>query len=300
MSNAPYNPNVERVALASNGGVVYWKTSDTPRDLLVTALSGAGLENLIPSPRAPEAILVSSLKALASRHKTDDVEFIITRTTDPKTFVVHFTQICSATYCTPAGIYTVDDIGVVSVAGYPAQAVPFSQEEIQAQFQFQASVVSGAALGKVLVNVLATLGAVTLRPSGAIYWVPQDGLPQVEYIASVLGQANEKVRVYVLHTVLDAQAITAVRDALVAEVTAASHQVREDLKSNDLGERAIQTRKKNAKALHERVSQYELIFGETLATLHEAIQVAETEIHAAEVLEESADLDGIFSTSGAE
>ena len=74
---------------------------------------------------------------------------------------------------------------------------------------------------------------------------------------------------------MDTETVRAVSDAIVDEVLKASGSLADEIREGKLGEQAIETRKQRAKALHARVSEYELILGQAMAHLHQVICVAE-------------------------
>lgn len=288
--------SLEHVKINAQGAVVYWKTADTDRRDLQHALTCHGLEQYLPAQRTPATVLHGALKLLAGRHKTDKVDYAVIRTEDPAIngYEVHDAFLGVQNVVTFAGRYKIDETGVVTCESPYTRDAAFPLEEVQSAVSSQANIVPGASIGRILVNYVKAQHAVTLRPEGAIYWVPEESVPAIEKIAQALTNANDKVKVYLLRTVLDDAAIEAVRDALVSEITQAAEEIRGDLKANPLGDRAIQFRKTKAQQLHERVTRYEAILGETLSVLHAAVQVSETELQATEALEDAHLLDHIY------
>lgn len=58
----------------------------------------------------------------------------------------------------------------------------------------------------------------------------------------------------------------------MAEVTAAATTIAEDVATGTLGDEALENRRKEATALHDRISQYEVILNETLDGLHTTVE----------------------------
>ena len=80
---------------------------------------------------------------------------------------------------------------------------------------------------------------------------------------------------YVLRHRLDADAVRAVRDAVVAEVQAEADRICEEVAAGDLGGRALETRKKQAADLRQKVLLYEDLLSVGLAGLHQAVDRAD-------------------------
>src|SRR4029078_532883 len=81
--------------------------------------------------------------------------------------------------------------------------------------------------------------------------------------------------VYVLRHRLDADAVRAVRDAVVSEVRAEAFGICDEVTAGDLGGRALETRKKQAADLREKVLLYEDVLNVGLAGLHHTIDPAD-------------------------
>ena len=80
---------------------------------------------------------------------------------------------------------------------------------------------------------------------------------------------------YVLRHRLDADAVRAVRDAVVAEVQAEADRIRDEVAAGDLGGRALETRKKQAAELRDKVLLYEDLLSVGLPGLHTAVDQAD-------------------------
>jgi hypothetical protein len=172
-----------------------------------------------------------------------------------------------------------------------------NQTAIQAAFDRHKSQLTGAAIGKLLVDVLARAGGTTLRESGGVYWVPEESVQAVERMAAFVEECGEDGgnRVYLLRTAMDESTVRAVRDAITAEVTKEANAIVNELKENDFGDEALTRRQLAAASLHARVSRYERILGEAMSTLHEVVRVAEQAGAAADSVRESNEVfDGLF------
>jgi len=90
--------------------------------------------------------------------------------------------------------------------------------------------------------------------------------------------------VYVLRHRLDAESVRAVRDAVVAEVQNEAKRIQEDVLQGDLGGRALETRKKLAQALRDKVLLYEDVLNVGLVDLHRVVDAADQAAASAALL----------------
>jgi hypothetical protein len=125
--------------------------------------------------------------------------------------------------------------------------------------------------------VVESLGGIRLRPGGAVYWVPGPRLGAWAEAAEAAEAAADDGRnaVYVLRHRLDADAVRAVRDAVVGEVLSEAGRICEELTGGELGGRALETRKRQAAELREKVLLYEDLLSVGLGGLHEAVDRAD-------------------------
>jgi hypothetical protein len=294
--NTPTTAGVENVAIRANGAVVYWKTSDTSRGRLLGALDAVDLLELLPKQREPHAILRAALLQLCNANGTGDRKYIVVERKAPKVqgYQIHSVdkQDGQDSIVAFQGGYRLDEYENIVHDGDPQHQQAFDVPSVVAVYSYQQNIVPAATVGRVLVGAVQRIGGVCLRPAGGIYWVPEDVLLSIRALALVLNGANADCKVYIINTVLDDAAIDAVKDALVAEVTAITASIRQELVENKLGEQAVKHRKAQAKYLHERVSRYEGIFGEALDALHAAVNVTEQELKAAEAIDDNNEFFG--------
>ncbi len=283
---------LEKVNVSANGAIVYWQAADTNRDKLRAALEVAGLDKFMPDPREAYAVLRSSLKALAAEHKKVDSEVIVLphKNHEQNGYDIQFVEKHEARN----DVLYLGEAKIGDVGPEQSGALPWDFTQLYAQYQYQANHVSAAGVGKVLVNAVHYLGGVCLRQAGGVYWVPQDSMQQLDAVADAFKAANDKIKVYPIHTVMDQHAIEAVRDALFAEVTDILAKTKAELAENKLTERVLGNRKRSAVELHDRVKRFEEIFGQTLETLHDAVRATELELEAATALEDEKVFGNLF------
>jgi hypothetical protein len=132
-------------------------------------------------------------------------------------------------------------------------------------------------LSAALVRVVDTLGGTRLRPSGAVYWVPGPKLDEWARVGRAVEAAADggASAVYLLRHRFDADAVRAVRDAVVCEVQSEAERIQAGVAAGQLGGRALETRQELATALREKVLLYEDLLSIGLAGLHRAVDAAD-------------------------
>ncbi len=166
---------------------------------------------------------------------------------------------------------------------------------LQEQYDVAKATLGGNAIGRSLVEIMASLKGTALREAGGVYWIPDEGVAVWERVISAFQEAGQS-KVYLMRTVMDSQTVRAVSDAIVGEVLAASGMLADEIRSGQLGEVALETRKERAQSLHRRVSEYEQILGQTMQHLHQVIGIAEMAAASATAMREDVTVfDGIFA-----
>ena len=126
-------------------------------------------------------------------------------------------------------------------------------------------------------KAVEALGGTRLRPTGAVYWVPGPKLDDWSSIARAVEAASDgrPSAVYVLRHRMDADAVRAVRDAIVAEVQGEAGRILDEVNAGDLGGKALEARRKQAKDLSDKVALYEHLLSVGLDDLHRAVDAAD-------------------------
>ena len=109
------------------------------------------------------------------------------------------------------------------------------------------------------------LGAVSLRDSGGVYFIPRMNVEAWNKIANALEEAGSTIfRIPAMRT---AEAVAAITDAITAEAADMAQKIEDELlKTGEeaLGKRALNTRVKESMALLEKLSTYEELIGKQL------------------------------------
>jgi hypothetical protein len=157
---------------------------------------------------------------------------------------------------------------------------------VNAAFRRHAGRIPAAQLSACLVRVVEFLGGTRLRPTGAVYWVPGPKLDEWAQVARAVEAASDgrPSSVYLIRHRLDADAVRAVRDAVVGEVQAATARIAEEVAAGDLGTRALETRRQQAHDLRDKVLLYEDLLSVGLADLHRAVDAADQAAATASLL----------------
>jgi hypothetical protein len=83
---------------------------------------------------------------------------------------------------------------------------------------------------------------------------------------------------------MDADAVRAVRDAIVAEVTGQAAALHEEVLSGELGTRALEHRRALADSLRDKILLYEDLLQQSLPALHDAVDTVDQTAAAAVLL----------------
>jgi hypothetical protein len=159
-------------------------------------------------------------------------------------------------------------------------------EPITTQFNKQLGLVRPASITTSLTAIIGHLGGTPLRPNGCVYWLPEYSIGKWIQVTDVIAGASHNGRnaVHIIRHDLDADAILAVKDAIMAEIQTAVHRIADDLSTGDMGERALDNRQQQARELRGKIAEYEKILSVGLGQLHSAIDDTEVAIGQAALL----------------
>lgn len=260
------------------GCIVYWNCLATDRESLSDGLDGLDMGHLLPNKRTPESALFHALKAFTPSGKRSDfiVEPLKSRG-DNGYEVVEVKRGVSSNDYTPAFSASIDKAsGVVRVIEGSWEYSDINGVNLQILYDKFRNTLSGSSVGACLVDVCQYLKGTSLRPSGGIYWLPEDVIDKWDEVSSVVFDASVSPdgdsSVYRLRTVLDENAASAVIDAITAEVTTQSDEILDGI--GELGERALRTREDRSRELKKKVEHYEQMLGESLDKLKSVCDIA--------------------------
>jgi hypothetical protein len=262
------------------GAVVFWSLGEwTELDKLRHDFSGLGLEGFIPEPRTPAACLKDALdacypltKQMVRPLKTKDGFVVVeeTRGQDENQYRTLLTA-------------RVDPITLqVNVYPYDYQVA----KDVLASFNRHLGLLRPAQVTGALVKYIESVGGTKLRPNGGLYWLADHKLATWLEAASAVERAGlgKAHSVYLLRTVMDADAVRAVQDAVTQEIMTEAESLHKEVLGGELGERALEHRRGAAMRLREKTREYEEILGVGLESLRLAVDKLEDAAAAAALL----------------
>ena len=147
---------------------------------------------------------------------------------------------------------------------------------LQTSFVGFVSTVPASQLTKTMVAIVMSLGGVTMRPSGGIYWLNVDHWEKWQALCASIEACGPKNRFDACRVVFDQNCIEAIKQALTNEIAREAKLIEETLNDPETGLRAAATAEKRAQALRSKISSYEEAFGVALSELHHTMDEATT------------------------
>jgi hypothetical protein len=267
------------------GGMAMWVLSEwSDRKPLLAGLTAMGLEKYCPEPRTPPAALkdaLSEIFPLATqlvRPLKDKTGFTVVEESRGNHTNDYHTLVTAK----------IDQNLQIEVSPYDAGLTA----KIAGLYNTHLGLLRSMNVGAALVKLLANLHGTTLRPGGGVYWLPETAIAEWKELTEVIEPAGhgKPNSLYLLRTLMDADAVRTVGDAISGEVMREAARIQREIESGDLGERALESRKEEAQDLAEKVRVYESILH---INLNRCSETAESALNSATV----AAL--VLSTSGA-
>jgi hypothetical protein len=171
------------------------------------------------------------------------------------------------------------------------------EERIRESFSGYCTLVPTSQLTNVMVEIVMSLGGVTMRPAGGIYWIPECHWTRWKALADAVEQTGPKNRCDACRVILDENCLKSVREALTAEVNREAATINATLNDPETGKRAASTATNKAQALREKIAQYETAFGIAMTDLSKAMDDATT-IEATATLMDVANQMDLFAIAG--
>jgi hypothetical protein len=265
------------------GAVTFWSLSEwTARDRLLDGLAALGLERFVPEPRPLAAALREALEQVLGgprvlvRPLSRRDGFAVVREERGEASNAYEQQLV-------ARVAPDNGATVPSIRFAPDDERARQVRDVCLQ---QLGLVHAAQVSTALVSLVEHLGGTRLRPGGAVYWIPGYTVDAFQRAARAVEAAAEgrPGAVYLLRHRMDADAVRAVRDAVVAEVQVEARRIRDEVQSGELGERALENRRGQAGELRRKVLLYEQVLETGLTALHEVVDEADQTAAAATLL----------------
>lgn len=252
------------------GSTTFWTIGEqTRRSALLAGYTAVGFEKYTPEPRPPSGALHDALRQCLGGPR------VLIRPLDDKDGFTVVEEVRG----TSRNSYTNTLTAKINPKTLQIEFTPFDDRAtaIVGAFNTSLGMLKPAQVSASLVNILDFLGGTRLRPTGAIYWLPEHRLEQWRQVVAVVESAGvgRPNAVYLLHNLMDADAVRAVRDAIVADVSSEAERIHKEVIEGELGERALENRRTQAEDLRQRIALYEELLGVGLASLTEAVDRAD-------------------------
>ena len=140
-----------------------------------------------------------------------------------------------------------------------------------------------------LIDIAYKLGAVSLRESGGVYFIPRDNTSIWMKVAAALDAAGSSV--FTIPAMKTAEAVAAITDAITAEAVALTQKMEDELMATGddaLGKRALGTRVQAAMELLSKLSTYETLIGKQLE-VRQRVELLSANVTAAAMTAASAE-----------
>lgn len=303
------NPDAElfiaREATDACGAVSYWRAGgDVSIDALGKAWVDAGLDvKLLKKAPGPETALRRAVLELAVRQQIDsDTErrVLIRPQKEAATWAVveEIVQKGHKPIYTPLVV-----VSFVNGAPLVAQSLgTYAQEQeitktVTKNFAAQQGLYAPSDITGWLVKLAYKCGAVTLRDSGGVYFIPQDAMAFWNKAATVIETVtNQSHRVFRIPAMRNTEAMAAIIDAITVEAEQLVAAIEKEMGATGeeaLGARALKTREAEAAAaaMLAKVEKYEKLVDQQL-NVRERVEGLKAAIVAAAMTSESAETQG--------
>lgn len=268
-----------------DGSVAFWTLTDkTDRVTLETGLKDIGLQSLMPPMRPGPAILRDALQDACGNART-----LIRPLGDRRGFAV-VDEVRGATTNSYLERFTVKaqdlngSIGLEFGGNYHNDSA-----KVRLSCAEWHGIASSDQVANVLVRAVAMFSGISLRPSGAIYWIPGSAVNQWTALGRVIENAGGGSRVYRISHDFDDEAVKAVRDAVIHEIQSETQRIEDDVMNGDLGKRALESRELEAQAMRAKVQLYQGLLSTGLDALTTHLDALEQSIATASLMASAID-----------
>jgi hypothetical protein len=268
------------------GVMSYWHAADCDRESLRKALATIGLDRFLPTVRRPSALLKETVQDWVQENlaATQGSRFMVRPLKGEGVTVVEEVQGQDDNAYSTRFTAKIEDPDAARVVTTPMQNC---ESDLRLKYRNLQEVVTGPQVTHMLVEIIDSLGGLTLRQNGGLYWLHGDKLATWAAVAqavegtTLMGQTST---VYVLKQLMDEQGIRAVHDAAVREVTTECERINEEVLGGGLGKRALEQRQMHIKHLRIKMQALSDMLGGSLVKLEEAMDAADTAVCGAVLL----------------
>lgn len=274
------------------GGIVFWSLSKEPIQLsaLTAALLAEGSTALPPEPPSDivalhrACVVVSKILKLDLHGRERGKWALVSRPTveQADNGPAYGMGIQKLSYPIEATAELRDD-GALNLTGSDRFL-----ELLPSEYNLQRGVISSQDIGSWLCKKLAALDAVSLRPTGGFYFLPQHQVQKWERISRALRKCSRHT-VFGLPAMKSAGAVEAILQAITNDTESALQKIDEAIPT--AGKRSLESREKETAALLDRVSKYEALLGMKLDGLKEVLERTRQAVATAMLMASSGDDD---------
>lgn len=269
-------------SLRIGGAITLWNLSEfSDQQELERGLTNLGLEKFAPARRPPVAALREAMQEVVGGPRIlirplDDKNGWCAVKEDRGKHINQYDHVLTA---------RIDDALRISFSPFDERA-----QKVVDRFNQHAGYLHAADVSRALVEILDSMVATSLRPRGAVYWLPQYRVNEWDRVAKVVEDASvgRLSAVYLLRNIMDGDACRAVMDSVIAEVKTKADGIDREVREGNLGVRGLEHRQAIAQELRKKVSEYEDLLGVELLRLHEIVDQTETAACRAAVLASAA------------
>lgn len=270
----------ERKQLKVDGCITFWTVAyHVNLADLIDGLTAVGFNKFAPQRRTAMAALRDAIddmfpgtayrvEALADRLAYEVVQ--ITRGQERNSFDHHLRV-------------KIDKDNQIECVPHNADTV----DELVRGFNKHLEMVRAPQVTQSLLAIIGSLHGIAIKPGGHVYWLPGHMLDMWRQV----GEGIEKARtggtrntVEMLQHEFDPRAVRAVRNGIIAEVTAAATRMHTEIMSATLGKRALESRQSEVADLRIKLNLYEELLDTGLTELRAQLTVADEAACAAALL----------------
>lgn len=259
--------------LLAGGAVVYWKAAPkSSKDALCSELTRLGLERFCPDERSAPALLSAAIGNVLE--KSGAVVRPLAKRAGWHIFMEMKGEKGNAlTEYGKAFTNRGDCWRDFSFEGKLEE----QSSDIQKEFLLEAQWVSGATVSSILIEILKHFGGISLRTSGAVYWIPLDMKAKWEEVVSVFERASEHFGDTMIHSLevkFDPSAVRAVSEGVSEEIGTEIKEIHERLLADGLRNETANKLKTRLDFLLGKAKQYETAIGSSLVAITAAYGAA--------------------------
>lgn len=149
------------------------------------------------------------------------------------------------------------------------------ESRLQKGAEFYHNVLTGAATGKVLVNIIRKrFDGTSIQDGGKMYFIPSKHLEEWKLIEKIFVGAAAPPhfnRMYRLGYKIDENSMLAIKDQIESELLLETRRIMDDFKANDMSKRVLENRADKIDGLVKKMELYESILDTSLGSCRDQL-----------------------------